>query len=122
MCVNQINFGKILKINAPNKIATEIQEIANGKKCKRKKLINDINVVLPDIEYGKAETFYWDRHTTFIFSGNEANAYNSALIQNKTNDASREKISKILAENYHNIRVIDPIYEKDKLISLNLEM
>ena len=119
MRINQVNFGKIIKVNAPYEIAVQIQDIANGKNSKKKKLTREINNLLPDLQEGEAKTFYWDKNTTFIFSGKEANEY---MKSNNIDAVQRERIAGMLAKTYDSIKVIDPIYENKKLKSINREI
>ena len=76
MKVNQISFGKIVKVNTPYEIAKQIEDIANGKKKSGSAQLNkEIKTLFSDISQGDAYTFKYDKMTSFIFSGIDGQQY-----------------------------------------------
>jgi hypothetical protein len=75
MAVNQISFGKIVKVNASFELARQIEEIANGKNVKNAHLNNEVRKLFNDTETGEAHTFYYDKRRSYILSGKEGIKY-----------------------------------------------
>ena len=70
-----INFGKIIKINAPYDAAEQIAFIANGYRTKNTKLNRDIKKLFPDIKAGRAYPYSDSDNTSYIFSGIEGKKF-----------------------------------------------
>lgn len=75
MLVNQISFGKIVKVNAPYEVAKQIEDIANGKNNKNAFLNNEVRSLFDDTDKGEAHTYRYNKNTSFIFSGKEGIKY-----------------------------------------------
>ena len=140
MRVNQVSFGKIVKVNAPFDVAKQIEEIANGRKAKSTKLDSDVKNLFNDTEKGEAHTFRYDKRVSFIFSGEEGtkywNSHNDALnnirdIKAKTRDRfkARDKAQKAWAAHRSYVyklinncgisRTVDPSIQKGKIRNLD---
>ena len=75
MAVNQVSFGKIVKVNAPYEVAKQIEAMANGKPSKNSHLNNEVKTLFNDTAQGEAHTFFYDKKMAFILSGKEGIKY-----------------------------------------------
>ncbi|MBQ9245538.1 hypothetical protein IJ182_04645 [bacterium] len=80
--MQNISFGKIVKVNAPENQIKKVTEIANAKKRHKiiefftsTKLKRDVNDLFDDIEKGKAVIVSTAKGDNFIFSGDESKKF-----------------------------------------------
>ena len=141
MQVNKISFGKIVKINAPYEIASQIQDIANGKASAGAIVKRQVSDLFSDIRHGEAHTFSFDKRTSYIFSGSEGNKYweirnnaNDEFLKIRNQIPDKEKAEELIKKNRENLREnimnlicdaatvlsVEPSYNKKmKITSLN---
>lgn len=141
MRVNQVSFGKVIKVNAPYEIASQIQNIANGKASAGAIVKRQVSDLFSDIGHGEAHIFSFDKRTSYIFSGYEGNKYwelrNKAIdefLKIREQVSDKEKADELIKRNKENLREnimslicdaatilsIEPSYNKKmKISSLN---
>jgi len=144
MRVNQVSFGKIVKVNAPNEVARQIKDIANKKISAGTLVKREISDLFNDISRGEAHTFEFDKRTSYIFSGEEGNKYwqlhqktLDELVKIKTQIPEKEKAKELMKNTLDNhrenimklicdaltVQSIEPTYNnKMKLRSLNIKV
>ncbi|MBQ9245537.1 hypothetical protein IJ182_04640 [bacterium] len=73
--MNNINFGKAIKVNAPFNSALKIAQIANGCNTPNEQANLQIRQLIDDVDFGKARACHYDKDVSYIFSGDEGNKF-----------------------------------------------